>query len=220
MKSVGAIWIFLLLVLLSTGRLQAQTRVMAEGSVTYKINAPASVSAETGNVLKSASYILSMKGSRVRTDFTCILGITTSIYSNTTHTGAMLQDYGQEKMLVSMTRDDFEDMSKEYKNATLSLSSDTATIAGYVCRKAITRLASGDTLLVWYSPDLVPQNKEYSYRFRDIPGLALQYESLMGKVKVVYTATRVSMDPLPSVRFDVPKTGYREMSYESAKKLK
>jgi hypothetical protein len=222
LKSVGAIWrrrVLFLLISLSAGRLHAQMRLMAEGAITYKIGSVLQIPQGEAAVLKGASYILSIKGSRVRTDFTSVLGNTVSIYSSLTHAGAVLQEYGQEKVLVKMTRDDFEDMTKLYKNAVYTFSNDTSTIAGYICKKAMALTAGGDTLQVWYSPDLLPQNKEYSFRFKDLPGLALSYESMMGRNKVIYTAVKVSLDPLPSAKFDIPKMGYREMSYENAKKL-
>jgi GLPGLI family protein len=223
LKAAGAIrrrgWLLALLISLSAGRLHAQVRVMTEGAVTYKLVAPPQGPKGEADILSGASYILSIKGSRVRTDFTSLLGNTTSIYSSLTHSGALLQEYGQEKLLVKMTKEDFEDMNKAYKNTIYALTSDTASIAGYICKKAVARTAGGDTLLIWYAPDLLPQNKEYSYRFKDLPGLPLEYESPMGQNKVIYMAVKVSLDPLPSAKFDLPKTGYREMNYENAKKL-
>lgn len=208
-----------LLMALSAGGLRAQMRLMAEGTITYKIGSAGPLPPGEADVLKGASYILSIKGSRVRTDFTSALGNTVSIYSSVTHSGAILQEYGQEKLLVRMNRDDFEDINKPYKNAAYTLTGDTSTIAGFICKKAIAVTPGSDTLVVWYTPDLLPQNKEYSYRFKDLPGLPLAYESRMGQNKVTYTAVKVSLDPIPSAKFDAPKTGYREMTYENAKKL-
>jgi hypothetical protein len=194
-----------------------QIHLMSEGTITYKLQS-SNASKEESGILAGTSYILSLKGSRIRTDFTGPLGTTTSIYSSLSHAGALLQEYGKEKILVPMTKEDFEDLGKSYK-MTYTLTGDTATIAGYPCKKAIGKTASGDTLQVWYCPDLLPQNKEYSYRFNPLPGLPLQYEGMMGKAKVVYQAVKVSLDPVPSVKFDIPRAGYREMSYEESKNL-
>jgi GLPGLI family protein len=194
-----------------------QVRMMTEGTITYKLTSPGA-SKEESDLLSGSTYILSLKGSKVRTDFSNALGLSTTIYSSLTHSGALLHDYGQEKLLVKMTKEDFEDLNGQYRNLSYFLTTDTATIAGYLCKKAIGKTATGDTLLVWFSPDLLPQNKEYSYRFNPIPGLPLQYESKMGNQKVVFQAVRVSLDPVPGVKFDVPKTGYREMNYAETKK--
>jgi hypothetical protein len=194
-----------------------QIRLMTEGTITYKLQCSGASKEETG-ILAGTAYILSLKGSRVRTDFTGVLGSTTTIYSSLSHAGALLEEYGQEKILIRMTKDDFEDLGKPYKMA-YTLTGDTATIAGYPCKKAVARTVTGDTLQIWYSPDLLPQNKEYSYRFNPLPGLPLQFEGMMGKSKVVYLAVKVSLDPVPGAKFEIPKTGYREMLYEDSKKL-
>jgi hypothetical protein len=195
-----------------------QIRMMTEGTITYKLSAPGA-SPEEDSLLAHSAYVLSLKGSRVRTDFTGPLGSTTTIYSSFTHAGALLREYGQEKLLVPMDKEDFEDLGKEYRSAVYTQTGDTATIAGYPCKKALGRTPAGDTLTIWYSPDLLPQNKEYSYRFSDLPGLPLAYESMMGKVRVSYLATRVSLEPVLSAKFDVPRTGYRELSYSESKKI-
>jgi GLPGLI family protein len=195
-----------------------QIRMMTEGTITYKLTCDAATK-EEAYMLQGASYILSLKGSRVRTDFTGDLGVTTSIYSSLTHAGALIREYGQEKILVRMTKDDFEDLSRQYQNMSFTLTGDTATIAGYPCKKALTKTVAGDTLTIWYSPDLLPQNKEYSYRFSPLPGLPLKYESKMGKLKVLFSAVKVTLEPVPSARFDIPKLGYREMTYEESKAI-
>jgi hypothetical protein len=195
-----------------------QIRMMTEGSVIYKLSSPQLPPAEAA-IVDSVTYTLSIKGSRIRTDFVGGLGTTTTIYSSLSHAGALLREYGQQKLLVRMTKEDFEDLGKTYRFAGYNLTGDTAMIAGYLCKKAWSTTEAGDTLVVWYAPDLLPQNKEYSYRFTPLPGLPLQYESMMGKWKVTYKAAKVSMEPVPSSRFDIPKVGYREMTYKESKDL-
>lgn len=195
-----------------------QIRMMTEGSVIYKLSSSQIPPAEAA-ILDSVTYTLSIKGSRIRTDFIGGIGSTTTIYSSLTHAGALLREYGQEKLLVRMTKEDFEDLGKPYRYSGYTLTGDTTMIAGYLCKKAWSTTEAGDTLTVWYAPDLLPQNKEYSYRFTPLPGLPLQYESMMGKWKVTYKAIRVSMEPVLSNRFDIPKAGYREMTYKESKAL-
>lgn len=195
-----------------------QIRMMTEGFVLYKLSSTQLPPAEA-EILDSVTYTLSIKGSRIRTDFIGGIGTTTTIYSSLSHAGALLREYGQVKLLVRMTKEDFEDLGKPYRYAGYTLTSDTTMIAGYLCKKALSTTANGDTLVVWYAPDLLPQNKEYSYRFTPLPGLPLQYESMMGKWKVTYKATKVSLEPVPSTKFDIPKVGYREMTYKESKDL-
>ena len=42
--------------------------------------------------------------------------------------------------------------------------------------------------------------------------------SFQGKLTIKYTVSRINMNPVPASKFDIPKTGYREMTYEESKK--
>jgi GLPGLI family protein len=94
---------------------------------------------------------------------------------------------------------------------------ETKTILGYKCKKAIGKLADGTTFTVWYTPDLVPENHDFQYVNRSLPGLAMEYESNMGNLKVTYTVSKINLSPVPAARFDLPKSGYRVLSYEESK---
>jgi hypothetical protein len=41
---------------------------------------------------------------------------------------------------------------------------------------------------------------------------------MQGNLRIRYEATRVSFDPVPMQRFEAPKSGYRELSYEESVK--
>jgi hypothetical protein len=45
----------------------------------------------------------------------------------------------------------------------------------------------------------------------------MQYESNMGSLNVVYTVAKINLAPVPAAKFDLPKSGYRVMSYEESK---
>jgi hypothetical protein len=52
---------------------------------------------------------------------------------------------------------------------------------------------------------------QYEYQFKDLPGFVLEYEALTedGKSKINYSATKITLVPVPVAKFDLPKTGYR-----------
>jgi hypothetical protein len=70
---------------------------------------------------------------------------------------------------------------------------------------------------VYFTRDLVPVNKDFQYLNKNLPGLAMQYEASMGKIKVTYTVANVSFNPVPQAKFDLPKTGYRVMTYDESR---
>ena len=62
-----------------------------------------------------------------------------------------------------------------------------------------------------YALSIIPSNNMFEYQFKDIPGFPLEYETQSedGKTRVRYTATKISLTPVPVAKFDIPKTGYR-----------
>jgi hypothetical protein len=55
---------------------------------------------------------------------------------------------------------------------------------------------------------------------RSLPGLAMEYESVMGKMVVTYTVSKISLNPVPLSKFELPKTGFRIMSYKESLGIK
>jgi hypothetical protein len=45
----------------------------------------------------------------------------------------------------------------------------------------------------------------------------MQYEASIGKMMVTYTVSSINFDPIPQTKFDLPKSGYRVMTYEESK---
>jgi GLPGLI family protein len=118
-----------------------------------------------------------------------------------------------------MTGENWAENNKRYEGITFTNTSETKTIAGYNCIKAVATLPDGTTFTVYYTPDIVPENKEYDYQFKNLNGLPLEYELVQGKLTIRYTVSRINMNPVPASKFDIPKTGYREMTYEESKKM-
>jgi hypothetical protein len=52
-----------------------------------------------------------------------------------------------------------------------------------------------------------------------LDGLPLEYELIQGSLKIKYTVSKISLNPVPASRFDIPKSGYREMTYDESRKL-
>ncbi len=74
----------------------------------------------------------------------------------------------------------------------------------------------GTTFTVYYTKDLLPVNKDFQYLNKNLPGLAMQYEASLGKTMVTYTVSSINFNPVPLSKFDIPKSGYRVMSYEES----
>ena len=119
-----------------------------------------------------------------------------------------------------MTPDNWKQSNKKYDGITFTYFNEYKTIAGYKCQKAIGKLTDSTFFTVYYTKDLIPVNKDFEYVNKNLPGLAMQYESVMGKRTVTYTVSSINFNPVPQSKLDIPKSGYRVMTYEESKRGK
>jgi GLPGLI family protein len=194
---------------------------MSEGSLVYNISIQTgSKEPNMADMLDGATTTIFIKNNQTRSEMLSGLGSESTIHDSRTGTGVILKDYSGQKLMISLTKDDWEKKNKKYEGITYEITNETTTIAGYNCVKAIAKLTDGTSFIVYYSPDLKVANKEYDYPFKTLPGLAMQYEWQSGKMKFKYILSKVSFDPVPSSKFDIPKSGYRILSYSEVQKAK
>jgi GLPGLI family protein len=204
--------------LMAVSPAQAQ-KIYNEGTVTYNIVvSTGNTETKAADLLDGAVMRLYVKGMQTRTDLKSILGTTITLHDARSGAAVVLNEYGDQKIMIRMNKDEYEDRNKKFSGLKFELKNETKTILGYTCKLAVVTLTDGTTFRVFYAPDLVFQNKNYGQQFQSLPGFPLEYESELGKMKVTYVAEKVLFDPITAAFFDIPKTGYREMSYEEVKK--
>jgi hypothetical protein len=77
--------------------------------------------------------------------------------------------------------------------------------------------SSSSVIPVESAKELIPTNTNFQSINRGLPGLAMQYDAARGKDKVTFTVSNIEFAPVPLAKFDIPKTGYRIMSYTEFK---
>lgn len=207
--------------ILLTGALQpaAAQKTIAEGTIVYDMQI------ETGmgktDAAQSATTTVMLKGVNSRTEMISALGNETTIHNGKTGTAVILKEFSGQKLMIRLTREDWDNKNKALKDINFDLQpGESTTINGYSCKKAIAKMADGKTFVVYYSADIVAANKEYDPTFAKLPGLAIQYEIESGKMKFKYTLSKISFDAVPIARFDFPTAGYRVMTYAENQQLK
>jgi len=220
MKSFKTGLALLIVVLLNQLTGQAQ-KIISEGSLVYNISIQTgSKEPNMADMLDGATTTVYIKGNQTRSEMVSGLGSESTIHDARTGTGVILKDYSGQKLMISLTKDDWEKKNKKYEGITYEITNETNVIAGYTCTKAIAKLKDGTSFIVYYSPDLKVANKEYDYPFKTLPGLAMQYEWQSGKMKFKFTLSKINFDPVPSSKFDIPKSGYRTLSFDETQKAK
>lgn len=212
------IYLFLFLASLTSLSLKAQKR-FSEGLITYDIVInTGSDKPKNADYLDGTTVANYIKGSKSRTEMVSPLGTLVTINDSTRNSIVVLREFGEKKFMVTLTPEDWKDANKKYEGISFSYENDPErTILGYKCKKAIATLQDGTTYTAWYTPELIPENKNFQYETRTLPGLVLEYETLSKDQKVTYTASKVSFSPVQAAKFDLPKSGYRIMTYAESK---
>ena len=193
-------------------------KTFSEGIISYDIIINTGTEKpQAADFLDGATSTVYLKGNKSRTEMISSLGTQATIIDESKNSIVVLKEYGDQRYLIQLTTEDWKDANKRYEGATFSFTDEAKTILGYNCKKAIGKLADGTSFSVWYTPDLVPENREFQNANKALPGLAMEYEASMGKLNVTYTVSKISLAPVSVAKFDLPKTGYRIMTYAESK---
>ncbi len=189
----------------------AQQRVVAECTITYQIisdeNMPDKGVAATLNESTQTVYF---KGNDCRNELVSPSFTQVLLYNKSTETAVILREFGNNKFMTKLSNAQWVAENKKYEGLQISYVDSAKTILGYVCKKAIMKLADGSSFSLYYSTTIVPSVKEYEYQFKDIPGLVFEFESKnKDGVKIKFVASKINLSPVQTSRFEIPTSGYR-----------
>lgn len=197
---------------------QAQ-KTLNEGTLIYNISVETgSAEPKMADMLDGATTTVYLKDNMSRTEMVSGLGSEATIHNATTGSGVILKDYSGQKLMITLTPQDWEKNNKKYDGITFENSGETSVIEGFNCHKAVAKLKDGSTFTVYYTTDVTLSNKNYDYQFKTLPGLAVQYEMQSGKMKFKFTLSKINYDNVPATKFEIPKSGYRILNYDETKK--
>lgn len=205
----------LLLALLLSGAVTFAQKVISEGTLSYDITIQNA--AEKAAAVTNAGLTVYLKGSISRTDMTSSLGSEKTIYDAKTGSAVILKEYSGQKLMITLTKDNWKEKNKKTEGIAFTDQGEKREILNYSCTKAVAKLADGSTITVFYTKDLTTQNKEYDPLFKNLPGFPMQYEVESGKLKFTYTISKIDQNNLSQAKFDLPKTGYRVITYDENK---
>jgi GLPGLI family protein len=194
----------------------AQKRI-TEGTISYDIVV------NTGNTNPSitdmfdgSTSIVYLKGYKSRIEKVSSLGVESTILDGKSGTVNVLKEYGDYKIMITMTPENWKDANKKYNDIVFTYTEEYKEIAGYKCQKALGKMADGREFIVFFTKDLIADKRDFEYAFKSLPGLAMEYETTNGNLKLTYTVSKVSFSIVPASKFELPKTGFRVMTYEES----
>ncbi|MER3497219.1 MAG: hypothetical protein C4308_00575 [Chitinophagaceae bacterium] len=191
---------------------------LSEGTVVYNVMVQsANPDPKVADGFDGATNTVYVKGRMSRSDLASVFGTQSTIIDGKTGNVTVLKEYGPKKFMIKMTQQDWKESNMNYDSVQFTYENDFKTIAGYKAQKAVGKLKNGETFIVYYTTELIPENSDFQYSNRNLPGLALQYESTIGDLKVIFTAVSVDFAPVPASKFDLPTKGFRVMTYAESK---
>jgi GLPGLI family protein len=215
MKKITALAGFAILLPISESFAQ---RKLTEATISYDIQInTTNKTPQAADLLDGATSVIYLKGNSSRSEMISSLGIQATIIDGKTNEVTVLKDYGEQKYMIKMTPENWKQSNKKYEGVTFTYFNEYKTIAGYNCQKAIGKLVDSSIFTVYFTKDLIPVNKDFQYLNKNLQGFAMQYEATLGKMLVTYTVSSINFNLVSQAKFDLPKSGYRIMTYEESK---
>ena len=195
--------------------LNAQKR-FSEGTIGYSVTMTSS-----GVITPGETASLQMiKGGHYRSELTSDVGKTTTIYDVSEAAGAILREFGTQKIMIPLGKKEWDLREQKKGINNFKFSDETKEILGYNCSKAIAEKADGTSIVLFFTKEIIPENRDMELQFQQLPGFVLEYESMQGDFTVNYKAKFLNFDPVPIQKFDLPKSGYRIMEYTEKTSIK
>lgn len=189
-----------------------------EGSIVYTVTVNTNdPNPKIADGFDGATNTIYIKGKMNRSELVSVFGTQSTIIDGRTGHVTVLKEYGDKKYMITMTPSDWVEANKKYDSVAFTYENEYKSIAGYKCQKAIGKLKNGETFTVYFTPELIPETQDFQYSNKSLPGLALEYETNLGKNKVIFSASKISFAPVPMAKFDLPKSGFRVMTYQESK---
>ena len=201
-----------LIILCCSNVISQEAKIISDCTVFFTVSVEdAKADPQVINSMAGATKILYIKGSKSRSDLITPGFKQTTLIDTKSDSVIILREVGNTKYISYLTSSTRKNQNKKYEGIHFNNTSEKKTILGYDCKKVVAKLEDGSAYNVFYAPSITPSNKESEYQFKDLPGFVLEYESesVNGKTKIRYFASKITLEPVPGAMFDLPKSGYR-----------
>ncbi len=188
----------------------AQQKTVADCTVEFIVKAEGKNAATQQSIQNSIQTVF-IKGNQTRVDVVSPDFKQTELFDGRNKTMVVLQEFGTNKYMRNLDATKLAEQNKMFADAALSFGTESKTILGYDCKKATLKLSNGKEYAMYYATAIAPSVKDYKFQFKDVPGFVLEYESNSndGKSTITYTASSITLSPVPVSKFEIPKSGYR-----------
>lgn len=180
-----------------------------EGKITTKITYP-DFEDNTGILaMLPKENVTYVKGDKARMEQPGAMGGKTIIITDNKkkETHMYLDLMGSKYDIVTTEKDAKADQAKA-GDWTITQTTETKTIAGYSCKKAIAKNKDGEEMEIWYAPDLKREGADWASPYKGIDGMMMEFsmtkDSSMGPMTMKMTVTEVSKETVDDSKFKAP----------------
>jgi GLPGLI family protein len=179
-----------------------------EGVITFKITYPDSKFTESQLANFPKIFTITIKGNKSKTEMKVMGSTQIEITDYQEKSKVALIDMMGQKYAVKSTGDEIaKELAKE-PAATVEVTGETKSIAGYTCKKAVVTVnddGAKSTYDVYYTSDLGPKAANFDNPlYKDIDGVLLEFSMKTPQFTMVFSATSVEKKSVSSKEFEVP----------------
>lgn len=212
--------LFLLAALFISTSIVAQKKAKPfEGFISYTVTPQGDVDASIAAQLPT-EVLVYFKGEKNRIEQKTPMGSAIIIGNISSKEQIVLIDMMGQKMALKSTKEETEKAQAEIPKGTVTVGTETKSIAGYTCKK-VDFTQDGKTSVIYVTDEIDLQNSNWQTQYKDVEGVMLEYIQLAGQegdIKLLITAKEVKKEKVKDTMFTIP-TGYQEMSMAEFKKM-
>jgi len=185
-------------------------RLLTEAKLTYDlIPLPQNGQEALAAAFKNATHTVWLRGNMARLDFVSQTRLQSVIYNTTTGLATLLRESGEEKYQWNLDSAQWKLFNKKWTATGFRETGETAFLENYNCTRVIASYPDGDSASIFYTRQIFPLAIGYDPMFEGLRGIPVQYEWVIGGLKMRYRLVSVQTGPVGASRFDMPKTGYK-----------
>jgi len=190
-------------------------RKLTEATLRYSISLADTTNRSLSDLFKSSQYTCYVKGINSRTDLVTDMGTQVTLLFGKSGNAVLLKEFGSQRYLTRLTALQWNSLNQKYEDSKLEITGETARLLGFLCKKVVITLQDGTKHGAWFTTELIPVYRDFQLMAKTLPGLLMQYETIIGNSLVIYRIEEINYNPVPQALFDVPTSGYRLLDFEN-----
>ena len=211
--------ISILFCLIGSSPIHAQ-KTANEATIQYIISKLSNSSGNSNKGVQQGTMTIYVKGDLCKAELQNNLGTEISFYDAKKKEGVILKEYSGQKLMIQLTEQNWNQHNQLFHNLSFTFDGTNKQINQVVCKKATATTSDGQTIIAYVSVEKDITNKDYPIAFPKLIGIPYEIKKNIANVVFQYELQNINFESVPSNTFEIPKTGYRVISYDEAMKIK